>query len=116
LRLPEIQLPEAKGLPELDDALWDQVFDPIRDRVQTLRDTLAQKFPFGIVTALTSVNFTEGAANCAFTFPVGPVQGHINICETPFWQMAATFRPLLAALFWLSLAFVLVRRALDVSS
>ncbi|KIX84607.1 hypothetical protein THFILI_04700 [Thermus filiformis] len=65
---------------------------------------------------MTGVQFTGDSAQCSFTFPVGPVQGQVNICDTPFWQLGTTFRPILAALFWVVFGITAIRRALDVVS
>ena len=120
VQLPGVPQLEKKALPrfsELDqiaNAWREQVLDTLQQRIRRLRDLLATKFPFGIVSRLATASVGSDAASCSVSVNIGPHSAEWNPCNTPFWQAAATFRPVITGLFFLTLAFTLVRRALDV--
>ncbi|WP_162798678.1 hypothetical protein [Thermus caldifontis] len=119
--LKEVEFPtrevERQPLPELDRLLqpWEeQVVQRWQQAIRELKSVLADKFPFGIVLALSRVSVSREGAQCTFDVPLGPVRATISPCETPFFQTAESFRPILAGLLWLSFVLLMVRRGLDV--
>ncbi|GLV48562.1 hypothetical protein TJA_17150 [Thermus sp. LT1-2-5] len=120
VQLPEVPQEEAEKLPEVSklDELWQPVQEQLIERVQEkwkeLRDKAKDRFPFAILSVWRFQTELDQSQACAFTVPIAEWQAEVNICQTPFWQTAAQFRPILAGLFWVSLAFLLIRRGLDV--
>jgi hypothetical protein len=89
------------------------VLDRWNGEIASIRNTASHRFPFGIVSILSAHVSTDGA-QCSFPLPVAHADARIDICSTPIWQTAASFRPILLGLLYLSFAYLLVRRALDV--
>lgn len=116
VEFPERQA-ERERLPNFEDLLrpWEeQVAQRWRESVEQLKQTASRKFPFGIVIALSGVSVQRGSAQCSFTVPIGPAQATIAPCDTPIFQTAETFRPVLAGLVWVGFVLVMVRRGLDI--
>lgn len=117
--LPAQPQEERQKLPEVSrlDDLWrpfeDQVLDRWREELGRLRQQAANKFPFAILTAW-NFRVETGSSECAFTVPIAEWQAQVDICNTPFWQAAATFRPILGMMVWVGAVFLLIRRALDI--
>lgn len=116
LDLPSAPAEDLRPLPEVEP-FWapfqQQVLDRWNTEVSTIRNTASHKFPFGIVSILSPHVSTDGA-ECSFPLPIAHADSRIDICSTPIWQTAASFRPILLGLLYLSFAYLLVRRALDV--
>ncbi|WP_152607374.1 hypothetical protein [Thermus sp. 2.9] len=119
VQLPGIPQEERQKLPRVSELqeLWQpfeqQVLDRWREELGRLRQQAANKFPFAILTAW-NFRVQTGSSQCAFTVPIAEWQAQVDICNTPFWQTAATFRPILAMMVWVGAAFLLIRRALDI--
>ncbi|WP_366083662.1 hypothetical protein [Thermus sp.] len=121
-RLEPVQLPQTpteaqRPLPRLSDleqiaqAWRTQVVDRLSRALRELQDTARTRFPFSVGWTL-QVNY--GSTPCSFPFTIGQWTAQIAICDTPIWQAATTFRPFLAGLLFLGVAYALIRRSLDV--
>jgi len=107
------KLPRVSELQELWQPFEQQVLDRWREELGRLRQQAANKFPFAILTAW-NFRVETGSSECAFTVPIAEWQAQVDICNTPFWQAAATFRPILGMMVWVGAVFLLIRRALDI--
>ncbi len=107
------ELPRVSELQELWQPFEQQVLDRWREELGRLRQQAANKFPFAILTAW-NFRVETGSSECAFTVPIAEWQAQVDICNTPFWQAAATFRPILGMMVWVGAVFLLIRRALDI--
>jgi len=107
------KLPRVSELQELWQPFEQQVLDRWREELGRLRQQAANKFPFAILTAW-NFRVETGSSECAFTVPIAEWQAQVDICNTPFWQAAATFRPILGMVVWVGAVFLLIRRALDI--
>ncbi|WP_366730816.1 hypothetical protein [Thermus scotoductus] len=120
VQLPEVEqvgrekLPEWGKLNPLAEAWRQQVVDRVSQKFAELQNILKDRFPFGIVAGIRQrVSFAN--AQCAIQLSLPPVGTlAVDICNTPVWQLATSFRPVLAGLVWVAFGFAAIRRALDV--
>lgn len=118
--LPEVPQLERRDLPRLDElnpvaeAWRTQVVDRVQHRLRNLQDELKNRFPFGIVARLSSGQVRAENASCSIPVHIGALSAEWNPCDTPFWEVSTTFRPVILGLMMVTLTFTLVRRALDV--
>lgn len=120
VQLPEVEQVEREKLPEWDklnplaEAWRQQVVDRVSQKLAELQNILKDRFPFGIIAGIRQrVSFAD--AQCAVQLSLPPVGTlAVDICNTPVWQLAASFRPVLAGLVWVAFGFAAIRRALDV--
>ncbi|RTG92323.1 hypothetical protein [Thermus scotoductus] len=107
-------LPEVK--PEVLQSWEEQVVRRWQEEVNQLKGQVSDKFPFGIIVLLRDVRPSAGgpAVGCTFTVPLGVVQSQIDVCNNPIFQTMEDFRPIWAALLWLTAGLLMVRRALDI--
>lgn len=120
VQLPEVPTEEKKEIPSdliqrVGQQWSEKVTQRVRERLRELQETARQRFPFALVSALR-MDIQQGSASCSWSVPIGPFTGQLNICDTPFWQTAASFRPVLAGLLWLTVALAIIRRGLDVQA
>jgi len=120
VQLPEVEQVERERLPEwgklnpLAEAWRQQVVDRVSQKLAELQNILKDRFPFGIIAGIRQrVSFAD--AQCAIQLSLPPVGTlAVDICNTPVWQLATSFRPVLAGLVWVAFGFAVIRRALDV--
>jgi hypothetical protein len=120
VNLPEVQVPEKKDLPRLQD--WDNVAeswkrnvqDRVAERFRELQNTLKEKFPFGILTIAQSRSTSVTGAQCGVTFEIAGQSSVVNLCDTPVFQFMEGFRPVLLGLLLLGFTYAVIRRGLDV--
>jgi hypothetical protein len=120
VNLPEVQVPEKKDLPRLQD--WDNVAESwkrnVQDRVgqrfRELQNTLKEKFPFGILTIAQSRSVSVTGAQCGVTFEIAGQSAVVNPCDTPVFQFMEGFRPVLLGLLLLGFTYAVIRRGLDI--
>ncbi|UZX16522.1 thrombospondin type 3 repeat-containing protein [Thermus sp. PS18] len=107
-------LPEVK--PEVLQSWEEQVVRRWQEEMNRLKGQVSDKFPFGIIVLLRDVRPSAGgpAVGCTFTVPLGVVQSQIDVCNNPIFQTMEDFRPIWAALLWLTAGLLMVRRALDI--
>jgi hypothetical protein len=122
VNLPEVQIPEKEDLPRLQD--WDNVAESwkrnVQDRVAQrfgeFRNTLKEKFPFGILTIAQSRSTSVTGAQCGVTVEIAGQSAVVNLCDTPVFQFMEGFRPVLLGLLLLGFTYAVIRRSLDVQS
>jgi hypothetical protein len=122
VNLPEVQIPERKDLPRLQD--WDNVAeswkrnvqDRVAQRFRELQNVLRQKFPFGILTIAQSRSTSVTGAQCGVTFEMAGQSVVVNPCDTPVFQFMEGFRPVWLGLLLLGFTYAVIRRGLDVQS
>lgn len=122
VNLPEVQVPEKKDLPRLQE--WDNVAeswrrnvqDRVAQRYRELQGVLREKFPFGILVIAQSRAVSTGAAQCVFTFEIAGQSAVVNPCDTPVFQFMEGFRPVWLGLLLLGFTYAVIRRGLDVQS
>jgi len=122
VNLPEVQVPEKKDLPRLQD--WDNVAeswkrnvqDRVAQRFRELQNVLKEKFPFGILTIAQSRSVSVSGAQCGVTFEVAGQSALVNPCDTPGFQFMEGFRPVWLGLLLLGFTYAVIRRGLDVQS
>jgi hypothetical protein len=120
--LPEVQVPEKKDLPRLQD--WDNVAeswkrnvqDRVAQRFRELQNTLKEKFPFGILTIAQSRSVSVTGAECGVTVDIAGQSAVVNLCDTPVFRFMEGFRPVLLGLLLLGFTYAVIRRGLDVQS
>ncbi|WP_366728934.1 hypothetical protein [Thermus scotoductus] len=120
VQLPEVEQVEREKLPEWDklnplaEAWRQQVVDRVSQKFAEVQNILKDRFPFGIIAGIRQrVSFAD--AQCAIQLSLPPVGTlAVDICNTPVWQLATSFRPVLAGLVWVAFGFAAIRRALDV--
>lgn len=120
VQLPEVEQVEREKLPEWDklnplaEAWRQQVVDRVSQKLAELQNILKDRFPFGIIAGIRQrVSFAD--AQCAIQLSLPPVGAlAVDICNTPVWQLATSFRPVLVGLVWVAFGFAVIRRALDV--
>ena len=122
VELPEVEIPEKKDLPRLQD--WDNVAeswkrnvqDRVAQRYRELQNVLREKFPFGILVIAQSRAVSTGSAQCVFTFEIAGQSALVNPCDTPVFQFMEGFRPVWLGLLLLGFTYAVIRRGLDVQS
>jgi len=122
VNLPEVQIPEKKDLPRLQD--WDNVAeswkrnvqDRVAQRYRELQNVLREKFPFGILVMAQSRGVSIGSAQCVFTFEIAGQSALVSPCDTPVFQFMEGFRPVWLGLLLLGFTYAVIRRGLDVQS
>jgi len=122
VNLPEVQTPEKKDLPRLQD--WDDVAeswkrnvqDRVAQRFRELQNVLKEKFPFGILTIAQTRSVSVTGAQCGVTFEIDGQSAVVNPCDTPVFQFMEGFRPVLLGLLLLGFTYVVIRRGLDIQS
>jgi hypothetical protein len=122
VNLPEVQIPEKKDLPRLQD--WDNVAeswkrnvqDRVAQRFRELQNTLKEKFPFGILTIAQSRSTSVTSAQCGVTFEIAGQSVVVNSCDTPVFHFMEGFRSVLLGLLVLGFTYAVIRRGLDIQS
>jgi hypothetical protein len=122
VELPEVQIPEKKDLPRLQD--WDNVAeswktnvqDRVAQRFRQLQDVLRDKFPFGILIMAQSRSVSVTGAECGVTVDIAGQSATVNLCDTPVFRFMEGFRPVLLGLLLLGFTYAVIRRGLDVQS
>jgi len=122
VNLPEVQIPEKKGLPRLQD--WDNVAeswkrnvqDRVAQRFRELQNTLKEKFPFGILTIAQSRSVSVTGAQCGVTVDIAGQSATVNPCDTPVFRFMEGFRSVLLGLLLLGFTYAVIRRGLDIQS
>jgi hypothetical protein len=122
VNLPEVEIPEKKGLPRLQD--WDNVAESwkrnVQDRVgqrfRELQNTLKEKFPFGILTIAQSRSVSVSGAQCGVTVEIAGQSAVVNLCDTPVFYFMEGFRPVWLGLLLLGFTYAVIRRGLDIQS
>jgi len=122
VHLPEVNVPEKKELPRLQE--WDEVAESwkrnVQDRVvqrfQELRDTLKEKFPFGILTIAQSRSVTVAGAQCVVSIEIAGQSVMVDPCDTPVFHFMEGFRSVLLGLLMLGFTYAAIRRGLDIQS
>jgi hypothetical protein len=120
--LPEVQVPEKKSLPRLQD--WDNVAeswkrnvqDRVAQRLRELQNVLREKFPFGILIMAQSRSVSTTGAQCGVTVEIAGQPATVNLCDTPVFRSMEGFRPVLLGLLLLGFTYAVIRRGLDVQS
>ncbi len=120
--LPEVQVPEKKDLPRLQD--WDNVAeswkrnvqDRVAQRFRELQGVLREKFPFGILIMAQSRSVSTTGAQCGVTVDIAGQSAMVNLCDTPVFRFMEAFRPVLLGLLLLGFTYAVIRRGLDVQS
>jgi len=122
VNLPEVQVPEKKDLPRLQD--WDNVAeswkrnvqDRVAQRFRELQGVLREKFPFGILIMAQSRSVSTTGAQCGVTVDIAGQSAVVNLCDTPVFRFMEAFRPVLLGLLLLGFTYAVIRRGLDVQS
>jgi hypothetical protein len=122
VNLPEVQVPEKKDLPRLQE--WDNVAeswkrnvqDRVAQRYRELQDVLKEKFPFGILIMAQSRSTSVTSAECGVALEIAGHPAMVNLCDTPVFRFMEAFRPVLLGLLLLGFTYAVIRRALDVQS
>lgn len=106
--------------PELDDwtpweltsSVWVDAQTVVETQIQTLRDTLSARQPFGYLSWFpSSASVGSGDACAAVSVPLGGEDRSINICDNPLDEFMHTVgRSALLALAVLSFSLTVVRR------
>jgi len=120
VNLPEVQIPEKKDLPRLQD--WDNVAeswkrnvqDRVAQRFRELQGVLREKFPFGILMMAQSRSVSTTGAQCGVTFEIAGQSATVNPCDTPVFQFMEGFRPVWLGLLLLGFTYAVIRRGLDI--
>jgi hypothetical protein len=120
--LPEVEIPEKKDLPRLQE--WDNVAeswkrnvqDRVAQRYRELQNVLREKFPFGILIMAQSRSTSVTGAECGVTFEIAGQSATVNLCDTPVFRFMEGFRPVLLGLLLLGFTYAVIRRGLDVQS
>jgi hypothetical protein len=120
--LPEVEIPEKKDLPRLQE--WDNVAeswkrnvqDRVAQRYRELQNVLREKFPFGILIMAQSRSVSVTGAECGVTVDIAGQSATVNLCDTPVFRFMEGFRPVLLGLLLLGFTYAVIRRALDVQS
>jgi hypothetical protein len=122
VNLPEVQIPEKKDLPRLQE--WDNVAeswkrnvqDRVAQRFRELQGVLREKFPFGILIMAQSRSVSTTGAQCGVAFEIAGQSATVNLCDTPVFRFMEGFRPVLLGLLLLGFTYAVIRRGLDVQS
>jgi len=122
VNLPEVQVPEKKDLPRLQE--WDNVAeswkrnvqDRVAQRYRELQNVLKEKFPFGILIMAQSRSTSVTSAECGVALEIAGHPAMVNLCDTPVFRFMEAFRPVLLGLLLLGFTYAVIRRALDVQS
>jgi hypothetical protein len=122
VNLPEVEIPEKKDLPRLQD--WDNVAeswkrnvqDRVAQRYRELQNVLREKFPFGILIMAQSRSTSVTGAECGATVDIASQSATVNLCDTPVFRFMEGFRPVLLGLLLLGFTYAVIRRGLDVQS
>ena len=120
--LPEVQVPEKKDLPRLQE--WDNVAeswkrnvqDRVAQRYRELQSVFREKFPFGILVMAQSRSTSVAGAECGVAFEIAGQSATVNLCDTPVFHFMEGFRPVLLGLLLLGFTYAVIRRGLDVQS
>jgi len=122
VNLPEVQIPEKKDLPRLQE--WDNVAeswkrnvqDRVAQRYRELQNVLREKFPFGILIMAQGRSVSVTGAQCGVTFEIAGQSVVVNPCDTPVFHFMEGFRPVLLGFLLLGFTYAVIRRGLDVQS
>ncbi len=120
--LPEVEIPEKKDLPRLQD--WDNmaeswkrnVQDRVAQRFRELQSVLREKFPFGILIMAQDRSVSTTGAQCGVTVNVAGQSVLVNPCDTPVFHFMEALRPVLLGLLLLGFTYAVIRRGLDIQS
>lgn len=111
--LPETELPSWDTFQSRWDAVKTELLDSVETKLGELQNQASTRFPFAIAGM---IQFDGGQDNvsCTFQVPIADWNATINICNTPPFQLASTFRPVLVGLLYVGFGFALYRRVLDI--